>query len=64
MSGRGNGANCQHVSLIFPHVGTHEAGISTWHSAGLSRTGCYGVIGPDPSTVLDKQKRAQANECR
>jgi len=24
--------------------------------AGLSRTGCYGVIGPDPSAVLDKFK--------
>jgi DNA-binding transcriptional regulator YiaG len=26
------------------------------HSAGFNRTGCYGVVGPDPSAVLDKFK--------
>jgi hypothetical protein len=30
------------------------AGISTWRPA-LRGTGCYGVIGPVPSTVLDKE---------
>jgi hypothetical protein len=31
------------------------AGISTWRPAS-GGTGCYGVIGPVPSTVLDKEK--------
>ncbi len=30
-----------------------EAGISTWHTA-KSKIGCYGVNGPVPLTVLDK----------
>jgi hypothetical protein len=54
-------SNSQRIFLIFPRVETREAGISTWHSAGLSRTGCYGFIGPDPSAVLDKYKRFQGN---
>ncbi len=44
------------IFLIFPHVQTRGAGISTWHPAGFCRTGCYGVMGPDPSAVLDKFK--------
>jgi hypothetical protein len=56
MKGRGNGMTVS-VFLIFPHYTAGGAGISTWRSAGLSRIGCYGVIGPDPSTVLDKFKR-------
>jgi hypothetical protein len=31
------------------------------HSAGFGGTGCYGVIGPDPSAVLDKFKRFSLN---
>lgn len=44
------------IFLIFPRDRTRKAGISTWHPAGFCRTGCYGVIGPDPSAVLDKLK--------
>jgi hypothetical protein len=53
MSGRGNGETVS-VFLIFPRFQTNGAGISTCHSAGFCRIGCYGVVGPDPSTVLDK----------
>jgi hypothetical protein len=56
MIGRGIRSNCQRIFLIFPRP-EGGAGFSTLHSAGLSRTGCYGVIGPDPSAVLDKFKR-------
>jgi hypothetical protein len=47
----------QRIFLIFPLTQTCGAGISTLHSAGFSGTGCYGVIGPDPSAVLDKFKQ-------
>jgi hypothetical protein len=43
------------IFLIFPRVPPRRAGISTWHTVGIA--GCYGVIGPDPSAVLDKFKR-------
>ncbi len=57
MSGRGSEETVS-IFLIFPRVETRRAGISTWHPAGFGGTGCYGVIGPDPSAVLDKFKRA------
>jgi hypothetical protein len=56
MIGRGSRSNCQRIFLIFPRP-EDGAGFSTLHSAGFSRTGCYGVVGPDPSAVLDKFER-------
>jgi hypothetical protein len=47
---------CQRLPHLSPNP-TCGAGISTWHSAGLGRIGCYGVAGPDPSAVLDKFKQ-------
>jgi hypothetical protein len=49
----------EQLSAYLPHLSPPEgrAGFSTLRSAGFGRTGCYGVIGPDPSAVLDKFKR-------
>jgi hypothetical protein len=59
MIGRGGRV---HLSIfpIFPRAKTRGAGLSTWHSVGFGGTGCYGVIGPDPSAVLDKLHRKSA----